>query len=81
MINTTLLKKYIKTSGYKMNYLAEQLGLTRNGFALKRDGVHQFTVEEAMILCDLLGIRTMEEYRLIFSPVKFADSKPSEVSA
>lgn len=66
MVNTTLLKKYIKKSGYKMGYLADQLGISRNGLTMKRDGVHPFTAPEAIKLCGILGIDTFSEMQQIF---------------
>ena len=66
MTNTELLQEKIRGSGYKTGYLAEQMGLSRQGLFLKINNVNDFTVTELQKLCDLLRIESLEEREKIF---------------
>ena len=68
MTNTQLLDEKIEKSGFKVGYLVEQLGLSRNGFDKKRKGKTPFRYAEIYVLCDLLKLSDKEK-RVIF----FAD--------
>ena len=65
MTNTTLLKKKIDTSGYKVIFLAEKVGLTPQGFYKKLKDGSEWTFSQVMILRDLLHL-TNEEVDSIF---------------
>ena len=65
MTNTTLLKKKIDTSGYKVIFLAEKVGLTPQGFYKKLKDGSEWTFSQVMILKDLLHL-TNEEVDSIF---------------
>ena len=54
MTNTTLLKKKIDSSGYKVIFLAEKVGLTPQGFYKKLKDGSEWTFSQVMILKDLL---------------------------
>ena len=69
MTNTEALNKKIHECGYKKGWLAEQLGLSGYGFALKINNRNQFTAIEIQRLCKLLHIVSLEEKDRIF----FAD--------
>lgn len=65
MTNTALLKQKIDRSGYKVIYLAEQVGLTPQGFYKKLKDGSDWTFTQVMILKDLLHL-TKEEVNSIF---------------
>lgn len=65
MTNTTLLKKKIDSSGYKVIFLAEKVGLTPQGFYKKLKDGSEWTFSQVMILKDLLYL-TNEEVDSIF---------------
>ena len=67
MVNITLLRKKIDESGYKLRYIAAQLGLTYPGFMGKMDGKSEFKVGEAHILIDLLQISEAERGDIFFA--------------
>lgn len=66
MTDSTALREIIKRKGLKMNYLAEQLGLSDYGFALKVDGKNEFKTSEVARLCDLLSITSLKEKEGLF---------------
>ncbi len=66
MVNTTLLKEKVKTSGYRPGWLAEQLGITSSAWSLKVNGQRNFSVEEVATLCKLLKIKSLKEKEAIF---------------
>lgn len=56
MTNTELLKDIITTSGYKLEYIAKEIGLTRFGLYSKlRDG-SEFKPSQVTKLCEMLKI-------------------------
>lgn len=65
-INTELLDKYIDGSGYKVGYLSDTLGISRQAFDKKRRGVNAFRASEVYVLCDLLKITDDSEKQKIF---------------
>lgn len=65
MTNTVLLKQKIDRSGYKVVYLAEQVGLTPQGFYKKLKDGSDWTFTQVMILKELLHL-TKEEVNSIF---------------
>lgn len=64
--NTTLLNQKIKESGLKQSYISEELGLSRQGWWLKRRGKYPLTVEEIQKLCKMLKITSLREKENIF---------------
>lgn len=66
MTDTALLKDRIQKSGYKIGFLAEQMGLSRQGLYHKINDKHEFTTSEVQRLCELLGIDSLEERSEIF---------------
>lgn len=66
MTDTARLNNIIQDSGYKISYIAKQLGLSAYGFARKRDNLSEFTPKEINALCDLLHITKLEDRFAIF---------------
>lgn len=66
MTNTKRLNEIIKQSGLKKKYLAEQIGRTPYGLALKIDGTNEFTAQEIKKLCEILMITDPNEILEIF---------------
>ena len=60
-----MLEEYIKKSGYKLGFIAEQLGLTYVGLRYKLNA-NRFTVKEALKLQELLSISD-DDFKVIFS--------------
>lgn len=66
MTDVELLNTKIEESGLKRNFIAEQLGITPQGFYLKASGKNEFTASQIQKLCDLLRITAQKEIRAIF---------------
>jgi hypothetical protein len=60
-----LLKNAIKKSGYRLRYIAEQLGISYQGLCNKINGIYDFKADEILVLCNLLHI-SMQEKEVIF---------------
>ena len=67
MTNTSLLVEYIEKSGYKKSFIAEKIGLTAYGFALKVNNKSEFKATEIEILCTLLNISVEERMAIFFA--------------
>lgn len=66
-IDTTLLEEAIENSGLRINYILEQLGISRQSFDRKRKNVDKFRQSEVYVLCDLLRL-DKEQKKKIFLP-------------
>ena len=66
MTDTKKLLEVIKDSGLRKGFIAGKLGITTYGFQKKVENKSQFKAEEIKILCDLLGITSLEEKERIF---------------
>ena len=67
MTDTRALNKRIEKSGYKLSFIANKLGLSAYGFALKRDNKSEFTASEIDALCTILGIDTDSMMEIFFA--------------
>lgn len=66
MVDTQLLQEKIAQSGLKREYIANSLGLSREGLWKKlREGT-EFTPSQIKIWCDLLRIEDPDERKQIF---------------
>jgi hypothetical protein len=65
-IDTELLESAIQKSGLRPGFLAENLGLTRQGFHQKRKGTVPFRQSEVYVLCDLLRLDQTEKVKIFF---------------
>lgn len=66
MVNTQLLNEKIEMSGYKKEFIAKQLNITRAGFYKKATNGSEFTSSEVSILCKILSITKLSEKESIF---------------
>ena len=68
MTNTSLLEDYIKKSGYKRSFIAQQIGLKSTyGFSRKVNNESEFTATEIGILCNLLKISAKDKDAIFFN--------------
>lgn len=56
MTNTEELRRIIKESGLKLEYIAEQLGITRFSLSKKIENVTEFKTSEVQKMCEVLQI-------------------------
>ncbi len=66
MTNTVRLNELIRKSGLKKGWIAASLHLSSYGFRRKLWNKSQFKAGEIKLLCELLGIVTLEEISDIF---------------
>ena len=66
MTNTELLMDYVKKSGLKLGFIAENLNLSRFGLAKKINNESEFKASEIEKLCNLLHITSMTDRSRIF---------------
>ena len=66
MTNTVRLNELIKKSGLKKGWIADRLHLSSYGFRRKLWNKSQFKAGEIKVLCELLGIASLEEISNIF---------------
>lgn len=66
MTDSAALRKLIADKGLKLGKVAEQVGLSAYGFALKIDNVNDFRTTEVSKLCEILGITSLREKERIF---------------
>ena len=69
MTNTTLLKKRIKESGYKIEKIASVLEVSRQTLSNKINNNTDFTVKEMYGLSDFLNIDAVEMKEIFFDNV------------
>lgn len=70
MTDSDALKKLIKSRGLKLKYVADYLGLTSYGFALKLNNKQEFKTSEVAALCELLEIKSLKEREALFFKLK-----------
>lgn len=66
MTDSETLKELIKSKGLKLKYVADFLGLTSYGFALKLNNKQEFKTSEVAALCELLEIENLKEKEALF---------------
>lgn len=65
MTDTDLLRSIIESSGYRLAFLAEKLGMSRYSLQKKICNQSDFKACEIKVLCDLLAIDA-ETAKLVF---------------
>lgn len=66
MTDTHKIRDKISESGLKMQFIAIKLGISRYALSMKIDNKTEFKTSEVTILCDLLGITSLDEKESIF---------------
>lgn len=66
MTNTVLLRELIAKSGLKLEYLAEECGITRQALSNKMTNRNLFTAKEIDVLCTELKVTSLREKERIF---------------
>lgn len=67
MTNTELLRKKIDDSGYKLTYIAKQVGITYQGLMNKINNETEFKATEIQILKTLLNLTDDERDCIFFA--------------
>lgn len=67
MVKTEELRSKISESGLKKGYIAEQLGITYAGYALKEKGQNEFTASEIQALRKILSLSDRDVKRIFLS--------------
>ena len=63
-VDSDAIERYIENSGIRMNFLAQQLGISRQAFKRKCKGDIPFRVPEVYVMCDLLRIPESEKGKI-----------------
>lgn len=66
MTNTELLREAIQRSGYKLQFIADRVGLTYQGLLNKINGKSEFRASEIQTLHRLLGLTEAEREAIFF---------------
>lgn len=69
ILDSELFDKYMENSGYKVNYIVDNLGISREAFNRKRKGEIPFRASEIFVLCTLLNITDEKDKNKIFYPI------------
>ena len=67
MVNTTLLEQRIEDSGYKIGYIVNSIGVSRQAFRKKLSGKTPFRIAEIYVLRDLLKLSSEDEQAIFFA--------------
>ena len=66
MTDTLLLKEKIESSGLRIGFIADKLGIERTTLWKKVNNERSFNQNEIMQMCELLRIDSLEEKERIF---------------
>ena len=67
MTDTKMLRERLSESGYKLRYIAEQIGITYAGFLKKINNETEFKASEIKAICDLIGIDAEDREKIFFA--------------
>ena len=67
MTDTALLRTKIEESGYKIRYIAKQIGITYQGLLKKMNNESEFKASEIKGLQDLLNLTDSTRDRIFFT--------------
>lgn len=70
LVDTELLNKKIDESGLRITFIVNTLGISRNGFDMKRKGITPFRGSEMYVLCDLLNLNREEKEKIFYPKSK-----------
>lgn len=77
MTDTSLLREKIERSGYKLRYIAAQIGISYQGFLNKLNNESEFKASEIQILYDLLNLNESDREAIFFN--LFVDKKSIKI--
>lgn len=80
MTDTCRLKKIIDSSGFRIDHIAKELDLSRQGLYNKINNRYEFKISEVEKLCKLLGISSLKEKEKIFYAKKDGFKSSDKVS-
>lgn len=66
MTNTQKLKSKIKKSGYKISFIAEKMGISRQALSNKINGNNNFVTSEMFTMGELLKLSDAELREIFF---------------
>lgn len=66
MTDCIMLRGKIESSGLKLSFICDKLGISYTTLQRKIDGKAEFSASEMLSMCDLLGIKDISEQRSIF---------------
>lgn len=66
MIDTNKLSYFIKKSGLKKKYIADQLGICLSTFSRKLNNKVDFTISQIRLLCEILNIDDKDRDEIFF---------------
>ena len=69
MTDTHLLKEKMAASGYKLRFIAQEIGLSYQGMLNKVNNKHDFTAPEIQKLCEMLRLSNAEKEAIFFASV------------
>ncbi len=67
MINSVLLKKRIKGKGISITLLAEKVGISREGFYKKMNGITEFKISEVLRIKKILNLSEKDANEIFFN--------------
>jgi len=67
MTNTVELKKAIRESGIKLNYLAKKMGITRTSLSMKINNTSSFKAGEMYLLSEIIGLSDTQAKPIFFN--------------
>lgn len=80
MTNTVLLRKIIKDSGLKLQFIAKEMDISRYTLSMKINNESEFTTSEVEKLCEILHITSLEDKNAIFFAKEVEIDSTQEVS-
>lgn len=66
MVKSELLREAIDRSGLKLQFIADEIGITRQSLSSKIDGIYDFRLGEVAKLAKLIGLTTAERNHIFF---------------
>ena len=78
MVNTQKIDEAIEKSGLKVGFICEKIGITRQGFDLKKKNKRPFRKAELFVLFNLLGVPDTEQPNFFTDDVALKGHKGGE---
>ena len=65
-VDTKKFDDAVARSGYKVSYIVDTLGISRQSYDRKRKGLNAFRKSEIFVLVNLLNLNDMEKREIFF---------------